>query len=456
MTTDREPTRIVRSWLQTDEHESAERLLSNVLDRLDTTPQRRPWWRAWRTYLMSGSMKFAAAALAVALVAGVSLAIYFNRPAVAPGQSPSPVATTPVATEAPTPSPSVSQQATSSPEPIGLVAYTVMQGDCPGAIATPCEHRIWTINTDGTNAREFAPDLAGDQSIVTWVPDGSSLYFTVARDGMDSSRSPDVYQALPDGSERDHICGPTGPCPLRDGAFSPDKSLLAFTRTIENGVTTVVSTMDLGGHIFDLVSTGATTEVTECNSASTAGLNAAPNWSPDGKQVVFNRGFYGHLDLNPVTCRQSALFVVNKNDTGLLQLTSDDMVGFAGAWSPDGASILFSGDERVPSSELYATDLYTIRPDGTGMQALTTDGGAGSAHWTTDGGIIYRHGLTGGAFDEVRLADEDGSNETPIDDADLAALTSLGCTICPYAPSGGIEGSLDGHEDAYWQPSPTE
>ena len=49
MSTDRDTTRIVRSWLQTDEYESADRVLDAVLDQLDTTPQRRAtWWPARR------------------------------------------------------------------------------------------------------------------------------------------------------------------------------------------------------------------------------------------------------------------------------------------------------------------------------------------------------------------------------------------------------------------------
>ena len=45
MSTDRDTTRIVRSWLGTDEHESADRVLDAVLDQLDATPQRRPGGR---------------------------------------------------------------------------------------------------------------------------------------------------------------------------------------------------------------------------------------------------------------------------------------------------------------------------------------------------------------------------------------------------------------------------
>ena len=54
MSTDRDITRIVRSWLRTDEHESADRVLDAVLDQLDTTPQRRStWWPARRFSQMS-------------------------------------------------------------------------------------------------------------------------------------------------------------------------------------------------------------------------------------------------------------------------------------------------------------------------------------------------------------------------------------------------------------------
>ena len=68
MSTDRDLTTLVRSWLQTDEHESADRVVGAVFDRLDTTPQRRPLWRAWRNNLMNGTFKLVAAGTAAVLV----------------------------------------------------------------------------------------------------------------------------------------------------------------------------------------------------------------------------------------------------------------------------------------------------------------------------------------------------------------------------------------------------
>ena len=70
MTTDRDTTtRVVRSWLQTDEHESADRVLDAVLDRLDTTPQRRATWPVQRLPEMNNTAKLALGAAAVVVVA---------------------------------------------------------------------------------------------------------------------------------------------------------------------------------------------------------------------------------------------------------------------------------------------------------------------------------------------------------------------------------------------------
>jgi hypothetical protein len=68
MTADRETARLVRSWLQEDGTDSAERILVTVLDRLDTTPQHRSWWPARRSP-MNTYARLAAAAAAVVVVA---------------------------------------------------------------------------------------------------------------------------------------------------------------------------------------------------------------------------------------------------------------------------------------------------------------------------------------------------------------------------------------------------
>ena len=90
-------TRIVRSWLRTDEHESADRVLDNVLALLDATPQRRSRWAARRIADMNTYAKLAIATAAVVVVGIVGInqlpargGIGGGGPAVSASPSPSP------------------------------------------------------------------------------------------------------------------------------------------------------------------------------------------------------------------------------------------------------------------------------------------------------------------------------------------------------------------------------
>ena len=96
MHTEPDATRIVRSWLHEDEHDSADRVLAAVLADLDTTPQRRSWWPAWRVPYMNTYAKLALAAAAVLIVAVVGINLLpggrggVGGPAAPPSPSPSP------------------------------------------------------------------------------------------------------------------------------------------------------------------------------------------------------------------------------------------------------------------------------------------------------------------------------------------------------------------------------
>ena len=96
MPTEQDITRIVRSWLRTDEHESADRVLDDVLLVLDATPQRRPLWPARRIAAVNTPVKFAIAAAAVVVVAVVGINLLPSTGGVggtAASTSPSPTTT---------------------------------------------------------------------------------------------------------------------------------------------------------------------------------------------------------------------------------------------------------------------------------------------------------------------------------------------------------------------------
>jgi hypothetical protein len=105
MSTDRDITRIVRSWLRTDETDSADRVLGTVLDRLDATPQRTAtWWPARRISQMNTTVKLVVGVAAAVLVALVGFTIVNGTAVGGPAPTPSPEPTpapTPAARQLP-------------------------------------------------------------------------------------------------------------------------------------------------------------------------------------------------------------------------------------------------------------------------------------------------------------------------------------------------------------------
>jgi hypothetical protein len=136
MSAERDMTRIVRSWLQVDEHESADRVLDIVLDLLDTTPQHRSAWPVRRFVFMNSYAKLAIAAVVVVVVAIGGLALLRPGGSSAPGGAPT-------ATPSPTPSPSAapSGSTAASPSPISTTDWVPFTSDRYGyTISYPPTH----------------------------------------------------------------------------------------------------------------------------------------------------------------------------------------------------------------------------------------------------------------------------------------------------------------------------
>ena len=92
MSTDRDLTPVLRSWLHEDAHEDAGRVLDVVLEQIDVTAQRRPWWPARRGAPASKAFRFAIAA-AVLVSAAILGYAYLNSDVGSTTPTPLPVAT---------------------------------------------------------------------------------------------------------------------------------------------------------------------------------------------------------------------------------------------------------------------------------------------------------------------------------------------------------------------------
>jgi hypothetical protein len=76
VSTDRDVTRIVRSWMDEGVTQLPDRVLDLVLDQIPATPQRRHWWSAWRLPVMNNAtvrVGIAAAVVALAIIVAVKV-----------------------------------------------------------------------------------------------------------------------------------------------------------------------------------------------------------------------------------------------------------------------------------------------------------------------------------------------------------------------------------------------
>ena len=111
-------------------------------------------------------------------------------------------------------------------------------------------------------------------------------------------------------------------------------------------------------------------------------FNDEPDWSPDGKSIVFTS--YTASDYRMLTSGE--IYSINPDGTGLRQLTNNTYNDRNPAWSPDGKYIAFvSSRQGVGTSEIYLMDA-----NGEILRLLTrnTSGHALHPSWSPDGKYI--------------------------------------------------------------------
>jgi hypothetical protein len=175
MSSDRDVTRTVRSWLEEGATSLPDRVLDEVLDQLPATRQRRAWWPAWRILQMNTPLKVAIATAAIGLFAVVGLGVGLAPRSEGPGGQ--------VAAPSPSPSP-VTMPSGSLAAGTYVVTPFAVPGSQEGALCmipaqAGCEE---TTADDGIRVTFTVPDgWVGIESSVakpTWAPpDGAWLMF---------------------------------------------------------------------------------------------------------------------------------------------------------------------------------------------------------------------------------------------------------------------------------------
>lgn len=225
--------------------------------------------------------------------------------------------------------------------------------------------------------------------------------------------------------------------------FSPDGKQLAWIRTLTDE-RSVIAIMDM--------STGVVVQL-----ASTVGIATPPSWSPDGSRLVFGNRV---VDADGSNLQQFAPAELFRGMEGQFA------VGIAAPqWSPDGSLIAFTSfhDRLISGNSQRLTDIYVVRPDGTGLQRLTSDTleplgadevgdfGANFPTWTRDGRITFSRYPSDAPF-ELWVMDRDGSKARQLDPSDAATLTALGCVSCAYPTTNAFDLGLPS-PIAFWIPA---
>lgn len=130
----------------------------------------------------------------------------------------------------------------------------------------------------------------------------------------------------------------------------------------------------------------------------------APDWSPDGERIAFEQ-------YDPDT-DQIDIYVINVDGSGLRRLTRGSGANVDAAWSPDGERIVFSRGSEADPSAGGNDDLYVMDADGSEVRRLThTAESESDPTWSPDGARIAFTRTSDGYTDTIVVMKDDASEE---------------------------------------------
>jgi TolB protein len=220
-----------------------------------------------------------------------------------------------------------------------------------GRIVFDNHEDVWSINADGTDLTRLTRS-AWPEFDPTWSPDGARIAFRSERGG-DS----EIWVMNADGSRRRRLTRGLSP------AWSSDGSKIAYASP-----GTILCPPGRGLRCSGLSIMNA--DGSDQHRVPHTDGGEYPSWSPDGERLAFNSNLSG----------DHVMYIVDVDGSGLVDLSSVGE-GWQVDWSPDGRSILFTSHRDHPDDY---TDIYVMRPDGSGVARLT-DQRAYTPAWSPDG-----------------------------------------------------------------------
>jgi TolB protein len=270
--------------------------------------------------------------------------------------------------------------------------------------------QIWLEEADGSNVRQVVKDAYTDNE-PSLSPDGRQIVFArqFTEDITPAIKDPSLFGAIMivnvDGSDlhevmtgnREHLCD-TAP---EGDAWSPDGKRIAFVQVCFDRKVNFV-----GGGIWTINADGTDArQVTKITAADQIEDHRV-GWSPDGKSLTFNR-----ID-DATSPERNAVFTIGVDGKNLYQVTPWSVDANDPDWSPDGSLIAFSASAEPSPTQ----NIYTVRPDGTGLTELTTYNLKNQATfpptWSPDGSqILFSHSPSTDGWGDFFEMNGDGTNQ---------------------------------------------
>lgn len=148
---------------------------------------------------------------------------------------------------------------------------------------------------------------------------------------------------------------------------------------------------------------------------SAVGTDDDPQWSPDGKRIVFTSE-RDHQSSNPQLVT-AEIYVMNADGSGQRRLTSNSVEDWVPTWSPDGKRIAFA---RPGAQAGFDFDVWVMNADGGAQKDITPGPGRDfSPDWSPDGKRIVFASDDDGDYDLYSVT-PDGSGLAKLFDGDAS------------------------------------
>ena len=185
--------------------------------------------------------------------------------------------------------------------------------------------------------------------------------------------------------------------------------------------------------------------------SSRRGLNITGNWSPDGSKIALALSKDGDAEI----------YTLEKDGSRPVRLTVNPALDLYPAWSPDGKYIAFVSDR------LGKPQIFVMKASGGEVRRLTTSGSYNvNPRWSPKGDRIAYSRMVGGTF-QIFTIDQDGtsdtqltfegSNENPSWSADgrlicFSSVRSSGNGVYVMRSDGSGQRKVSNSKGAYFQP----